>query len=215
VENYFGHAKNLGNERGDQAKAIFKDDPVLQQTTNELRTILERFANGRSMNLMFNAVDEMWRDAEKDEGLREWWKRVDAFARKSLLVPGFIISEDFNTGFDNLSDDGRQYFDNKYKAHQENLVKQINTFFKAFGEDPLNKQFGSNWNTLTRDLLFDRSGEKLEYKSHLWKDIRAEILPSLIQKVGYVPIPRIEYTDEKLDLVIENLTLQGRNMFPK
>jgi hypothetical protein len=33
--------------------------------------------------------------------------------------------------------------------------------------------------------------------------------------VGYVPIPRIEYTDENLDLVVENLTLQGRNLFPK
>lgn len=34
-------------------------------------------------------------------------------------------------------------------------------------------------------------------------------------KVGYVPIPRIEYTDDSLDLVVENLTLEGRNLFPK
>lgn len=33
-------------------------------------------------------------------------------------------------------------------------------------------------------------------------------------QVGYVPIPRIEYTDDNLDLVVENLTLQGRNLFP-
>ena len=33
-------------------------------------------------------------------------------------------------------------------------------------------------------------------------------------QVGYVPIPRIEYTDDMLDLVVENLTLQGRNLFP-
>ena len=33
-------------------------------------------------------------------------------------------------------------------------------------------------------------------------------------KVRYVPIPRIEYTDDSLDLVVENLTLQGRNLFP-
>lgn len=29
-----------------------------------------------------------------------------------------------------------------------------------------------------------------------------------------MPIPRIEYTDDSLDLVVENLTLQGRNLFP-
>ncbi|KAL9715568.1 hypothetical protein Ac2012v2_000009 [Leucoagaricus gongylophorus] len=32
--------------------------------------------------------------------------------------------------------------------------------------------------------------------------------------VGYIPIPRIEYTDDSLDLVVENLALQGRNLFP-
>lgn len=33
-------------------------------------------------------------------------------------------------------------------------------------------------------------------------------------QVGYIPIPRVEYTDDTLDLVVENLTLQGRNLFP-
>jgi len=45
-------------------------------------------------------------------------------------------------------------------------------------------------------------------------DIRKVILPSIVDRVGHVPIPRIEYTDESLDLVVENLTLQGRNLFP-
>lgn len=33
-------------------------------------------------------------------------------------------------------------------------------------------------------------------------------------QVGYIPIPRIEYTDDALDVVIENLALSGRNLFP-
>ena len=48
-----------------------------------------------------------------------------------------------------------------------------------------------------------------------WADIRKTILPSIIDRIGYVPIPRIEYTDDGLDLVVENLTLSGRNLFPK
>ena len=32
--------------------------------------------------------------------------------------------------------------------------------------------------------------------------------------MGYIPIPRIEYTDDSLDLVVENLTLEGRKLFP-
>ena len=48
----------------------------------------------------------------------------------------------------------------------------------------------------------------------LWRDVRQVIVPTMIEQVGYIPIPRIEYTDDKMDLVIENLTLQGRNLFP-
>lgn len=48
----------------------------------------------------------------------------------------------------------------------------------------------------------------------MWSDIRRFVIPTLVERVGYVPIPRIEYTDENLDLVVENLTLSGKNLFP-
>lgn len=81
------------------------------------------------------------------------------------------------------------------------------------GDDPLNKRFGDDWARLTKDLLFDSEGS-LKWKPELWMDIRKVILPSLIDQVGYVPIPRIEYTDDNIDIVIENLALSGRNLFP-
>ena len=81
------------------------------------------------------------------------------------------------------------------------------------GEDPLNKRFGEDWARLTKDLLFDSEGS-LKFKPHLWDDIRKVILPTVISQVGYIPIPRIEYTDDALDLVIENLTLSGKNLLP-
>lgn len=81
------------------------------------------------------------------------------------------------------------------------------------GEDPLNQRFGDDWQRLTRDLLFDSEGG-LKFKPALWKDIRTVILPSLVDQVGFVPIPRVEFTDDTYDMVIENLTLSGRNLFP-
>ena len=89
----------------------------------------------------------------------------------------------------------------------------VGDWFKQMGEDPLNKRFGEDWARLTKDLLFDSEGS-LKFKSNLWDDIRKVILPTVISQVGYVPIPRIEYTDDALDLVIENLTLSGKNLLP-
>jgi hypothetical protein len=80
-------------------------------------------------------------------------------------------------------------------------------------DDPLNKQFGEDWKLLTKDLLLDSEGN-FKYKPHLWQDVRGVILPALLKNVGYVPIPRVEYTDNMIDLVIENLTLESQNIIP-
>jgi hypothetical protein len=54
----------------------------------------------------------------------------------------------------------------------------------------------------------------LKLKTHLWEDLATVIFPSLLKHIGYIPIPRVEYTDSQLDLVIENLTLEGQNLLP-
>ena len=53
-----------------------------QQATSEVRTLLERFANGMSMAIIDDAMHDLWEDAQKDEELRDWFRNVDAYIRK-------------------------------------------------------------------------------------------------------------------------------------
>jgi hypothetical protein len=101
----------------------------------------------------------------------------------------------------------------KYRDHFDNVFQGFGTFVGGIGEDPLNRRLGTDVQRLTKDLLFDAEG-KLSFKPELWNDVRSIILPGLIEKIGLVPIPRIEYTDDSLDLVLENLTLSAPNLFP-
>ena len=105
------------------------------------------------------------------------------------------------------------------------------------GEDSTKKRFGKDWARLTEDLRFD-CDSSLRIKADLFSDIRTVIIPTLVDKVCvftvyfrfafsvgtfadvtsspgiYIPIPRIEHTDNALALVVKNLTLSGRNLFP-
>jgi hypothetical protein len=130
-----------------------------------------------------------------------------------LLEPGFVLEPACNNEGREIRDSGRRFYDDKYKTHFDNFFNTTGEFFKAMADDPLNQRFGQDWARLTKDLLFDSEGN-LKYKPELWMDIRKVILPTLVDNVGYVPIPRIEYTDDSMDLVVENLTLSGRNLFP-
>ncbi|KAF9256822.1 hypothetical protein L218DRAFT_910995 [Marasmius fiardii PR-910] len=101
----------------------------------------------------------------------------------------------------------------KYREHLDRVVAGAKQFFVVgVLEDQGNKRIGTDVQRLTKDLLFE--GDQLTFKKDLWNDVRGVIIPGLIDHVGYIPIPRIEYTDETFDLVVENLTLSGRNLFP-
>jgi hypothetical protein len=95
------------------------------------------------------------------------------------------MSPAFNNEGQRLQDTGHQFFDERYRGHKDNLFDQIQVWFTAWGEDPLNRRFADDWKRLTKDLLFAEDGS-LAYKPHLWTDIRRVILPQLIQHVGYI-----------------------------
>jgi hypothetical protein len=71
-------------------------DPVLRQAISELRQLLERFANGQSMDLIFDAVNALNDDARRDEEFRRWFKRLHTFMRKvcMCILPGAVSSNE-------------------------------------------------------------------------------------------------------------------------
>jgi len=93
-----------------------------------------------------------------------------------------VLEEDCNREGNEIRESGRKFWEQKYKTQFDNLFDAIGKWFSAMGEDPLNKRFGEDWASLTRDLLFDSEGS-LKFKFELWSDIRKVILPTLVEEV--------------------------------
>lgn len=82
LSTYLTHSRTLATTGAGSAANAASADPALQQATAELRELLERFANGRSMKGMLGAMEVLADDARKDEELREWFSEMDRFIRK-------------------------------------------------------------------------------------------------------------------------------------
>lgn len=212
AENYTGHAKNIASHGADSASNVAQD-PAYNQATLQFRTLLERFANNQSMQPLIDAIDRLYSDAQNDQELRQWWSQVNDYAHSALLEPGFLLDDESDKQARQLQDSGKYFFNDKYKGHFDSFSNEIQTFFLAMGDDPLNQRFGEDWKRLVKDLLFDDAGD-LTYKPRLWNDIRRVVAPAIFSNIGYIPIPRCEYADNKIELVIENLVLQGENLMP-
>jgi len=151
----------------------------------EIRVLLERFANGMSLDIIIDAINDLIQDARSDEAFRNWFMRMDSYSRKVLLEPGYVLEQACSNEGIQIRESGRQFYDEKYKTQFDRLFSSISTWFGAIGDDPLNKQFGDDWARLTKDLLFDSEGS-LKFKPELWMDIRKVILPALVDQVSWL-----------------------------
>ena len=179
----------------------------------DLKTLLERFANSTSFDDLTDAVNQIYRDADKDPELKNWFKDMNRYIRKCLQEQGYILEESSNEQWNKLYDHGNFLLRERYRNHTDRLLDEVKFIGRQFDEDPQNKAFADSMNKLFKDLGNDENG-KPTFKPHLVKDLTEVLLPALFENIRYVPIPRIEYSDKMVDTVIENLVIEGDNLAP-
>lgn len=86
---------------------------------------------------MWDAANHLVQDSRNDPELREWFTRVDAYVRKTLLEPGFVLEPACNNDANALMDSGRRFYDEKYKGHFDEFFSSVSRFFRAMGALPL------------------------------------------------------------------------------
>ncbi|OAA74170.1 hypothetical protein ISF_01071 [Cordyceps fumosorosea ARSEF 2679] len=207
---YGEHGRSYGKESSgslNQARSGFAAAEA------DLRTLIERFANGTSTSNLWKSIGQIYDDAQKDDELKFWFKNMDRYINRLLLEQGYVLEEQSTRDWDVLYQQGRYLLREKYKSHTDNVIDEIKFVGDQFDKDPQNKQFGLAVQKLFKDLGSNADG-KSEFKPHLVKDLFDVILPSILRDIAYIPIPRIEYSDPGFDAVIENLILESDNFMP-
>jgi len=212
AETYTGHANTVANASAGTVKGAHSDDS-LKRAEADLKTLIERFANGTSTNDFFDAINQIYRDADKDPELKSWFKSIDTYVRKCLQKQGYIMEDRATDEWNELYDRGNFLLRDRYRNHTDRIVDEAKFLADQFDKDPLNKRFAESMNKLFNDLGNDENG-KPTFKPHLIKDLSEVILPGVFESIRYVPIPRIEYSDPMIDAVVENLVIESDNLMP-
>lgn len=212
AEEYGGHGKNLAGQTTGTVKGA-RQDNSLQIAEADLKTLMERFANSTSTDDLFESINNIYKDADRDPELKNWFKSMDRYVRKCLQETGFIMQDQANEEWNQLYDQGNFLLRDRYRDHTNRILDEFKFFGDQFDQDPHNKAFGNAMQKLFLDLGQDESG-KPTFKPHLVKDLTQVILPEIFENIRYVPIPRIEVSDPMIDAVVENLVIESDNLMP-
>ncbi|WEW61717.1 hypothetical protein PRK78_007211 [Emydomyces testavorans] len=213
AETYTGHTRDLSKQGAGSLKGARDESSGIKRLESNLRVLIERFANSTSLDDLFEAINKIYRDADNDPRLREWFQAVDSFIRRCLQEQGFVLQEESNEEWRRLYDEGQFLFRDRYRDDTNRLVGEFKFIGEQFEEDPYNKQFGQSMQKLFTDLGTDMQG-KVVFKKHLLKDFSTVVLPGIFEHLHYIPIPRIEVSDPMIDVVVENLAVECDNLMP-
>ncbi|KAK3322207.1 hypothetical protein B0H66DRAFT_574522 [Apodospora peruviana] len=210
AEEYGSHANRLakgGTGTVQDARA------GLAQAEGDLKTLIERFANGTSSDDLWDSINTIYDDADKDPDLKNWFQSMNRYIRRCLQEQGYILDDASNQEWNRLYDHGNYLLRNKYRGHTDRIVDEMKFLADQFDQDPQNKAFAASLTKLFNDLGNDENG-KPTFKPHLLKDLSDVIIPAIFENVAYIPVPRIEYSDPQVDAIIENLVLESDNFMP-
>lgn len=164
----------------------------------DLKVLLERFANSTSFDDLFDSINQIYTDADRDPELKRFFTDSDKYIRKCLQQQGFILQEESNEQWNRLYDHGNFLLRDRYRAHTDRIVDEVKFLADQFDQDPQNKAFAQSMDRLFKDLGNDDDG-KPEFKPHLIKDLTEVLLPAFFENIRYIPIPRIEFSDSQID----------------
>lgn len=210
AEQYGKHGRSLTT---DGTGAVKQTRSALAAAEADLKTLIERFANGTSSDDLWDSINVLYEDADRDPDLRNWFKSMGGYIRKCLQQPGYIMEDDCNEQWRQLYDRGNILLRDRYRRHTDRMVNELKFLGDQFDKDPQNKAFAVAMQKLFNGLGHDEHG-KPAFKPHLVKDLVEVIIPAALERVAYIPIPRIEYSDHQVDAVVENLVLESDNFMP-
>ncbi|CAO3594703.1 unnamed protein product [Absidia cylindrospora] len=191
-------ASGVHEQVGDVANRTaqqMKSDTNMSKAGLEAKTIAEDWANGQSLDPLIRTVKQLFSDIKNDQQFDDYIQKLWNYTQRLVKEPGYVTDEQFTTDGQKLIEIGRSADFDTYRACLSEMG--IICGNQASAQE------------IHRDLWLNVDGNP-SFKPHLLKDIGISLLPAIMDKISTMPVPHIEYHDDKFDVAVENMILTGK-----
>ncbi|KAK0552481.1 hypothetical protein OC846_002885 [Tilletia horrida] len=190
-----------------------KAEHLESDTFVALLDLLENFGGQGSARGILETLQSFLHKARDDAAAQEFFKLLNTLSRRALLEEAYALSKE-------AEDDAKRLYATLGSLNQElrselvTLLAQVVDFAGAIAQDEYLNAFVKKLNDIL--LCFAKTADGgWGLNTDLWRDVTLIIVPTLVSRLGVLPIPRIMYSHPDFDFVVENIALELNHLVPK
>ena len=214
---YLGKAKDATGQASNDSKLSDEDEHVAQ-AGRDLSAFVEK-VSGKELAPVIKAAQEAGEDVKNDEKLSLYFQEIESFLDRLLYQPGFVTSPRATRKASALYDDGQVLLsqNEKWKGNAAKLQKELEELVNGITNDKATSRLVDSVEQLGASL--SRAGKigfgalRVEGQG-LFRDLTDVMVPRLLSLVKEIPVPRVEFKSEDVDVVIDDVTLTSASFIP-
>jgi hypothetical protein len=202
------------------ASVVSIDEPITV-ALSDLKTLLERAASGVSLDPFLSTLSATTTSiisapAETGHQLRAYFSLIAAWLDRALSQPGYAASRAGTRTVEHLYDSGRALIASsnaQWAQDVRNLIDRTEEFVTALKTNRATNRFVQALDTLSVDAAqfgqeAIKSGVSRKFlQEELWKDLVGWLIPKLLSSLRSIPMPRVEFKNDTLDVAVDSLWL--------
>ncbi|WWC62487.1 uncharacterized protein I303_105083 [Kwoniella dejecticola CBS 10117] len=214
----YAHKAEDALDETKQKSDVNDEDEKVQQAGRDLKAFVEKISN-KSLDDVISASQKAAEDVRNDDKLSAYFEELGNYFDRLLYQPGYVTSQRAYRKARSLYDDGQSLITEnpKWKEDARALQDELEAVVNGITNDkPTNKLVESIENlgdSLSHAGKVGVGALRAEGQG-LYRDFVDVIVPRLIGLVKEIPVPRVEYKSEDVDLVIDDIKLESVSFIP-
>ncbi|GAA5971347.1 hypothetical protein JCM3765_007011 [Sporobolomyces pararoseus] len=218
---YFELAKEEIVDAAQATTANIKlDGEPNQEAENALslfRQIVESFTGDLTPAL--KAASALYKHLENDERFQKIWNEFEELTDRAINDPGYVTSEKASRRFEKIYNEARSIVEanSEWKKDANTAISEAQKLLDHAANDKALLAFSDACEKLGESTFdFAETGVNLVGSGggDLWKDVSQVFLPRLLGALKEIPLPRVEFTSEDLDLIVDNIRFESASFIP-
>ncbi|SCV73759.1 BQ2448_6189 [Microbotryum intermedium] len=215
IRKYAARSKEALKETASSVDAKVETNDKADSAASLFREIVESFTG--DLSPVFQTADKVARDLENDSRIKSLLEDAESLLDRAINDPGYITSSRAQRRAESLYDQAQELVNSNaaWKKDADEFVAEASKCLHRAANDKALVQLGDRFERLGKAFTkFTQTGFTLTDGGAMWADLTQVFLPRILGALEEIPLPRVEFTSEDVDLVIDNVRFTSASFVP-